>query len=73
MAIDSDIDTSKLEATLEEYGYSIIEANKINYGKQLKLNNKAIITLFTTGRVSIQGQPDEELKEILKHEGYRMK
>lgn len=67
------IDVDKLVATLQDYGYSIKETKNINYGKQLRLNNGAIVNKFSTGKINLQGSPDEELRQILKHEGYRVK
>lgn len=68
-----EIDTEDLETKIENYGYTIKQIRKINYGKQLVLNNGAIVNKFSTGKINVQGTPDAELKEILRHEGYKVK
>lgn len=39
--------------------------NNNNTGLELKLNNGAIVNVFDTGKVSLQGKPDEDLKRLL--------
>ena len=45
---------------------SIVEVKDIQYGKSLKLNNGCIINCFNTGKCSIQGKNQDQIREILE-------
>ena len=46
--------------------FSIVEVKDIQYGKSLKLNNGCIINCFNTGKCSIQGKNQDQIREILE-------
>lgn len=63
---DMVIDSSLVEKILTDNGYVITIKRPIQDGIQLRLSTGSIVNLFKTGRVNIQGKPDEKLKALFK-------
>lgn len=50
---------------LHEYGFGITSAEPIAYGTQIRLTCGAIVNLYTTGKVVLQGKVTEQDKVTL--------
>lgn len=46
--------------------FSITEVNDIQHGKSIKLNNGGIINCFKTGKYSVQGKNQDEIRAVLE-------
>ena len=46
--------------------FSIAEVNEIQHGKSIKLNNGGIINCFNTGKYSVQGKNQDEIRAVLE-------
>ena len=46
--------------------FSVVEVKDVQYGKSIKLNNGGIINCFNTGKYSIQGKNQEQIRAVLE-------
>lgn len=55
-----------IQKILIENGYTITAMKKIDYGVYMKTASGAVINVYTSGKVALQGKPDEKLKSLIK-------
>lgn len=60
-----DVDTAK--KLLVDNGYVVSSEKVVQGGVQIRLTSGSILTVFNTGKVIVQGKPDENVKEILSN------
>lgn len=60
------VDTSAVERKLLANEYLVILRKNIEHATQLRLAGGEIISIYTTGRVLIQGKKNEKLNQLLK-------
>lgn len=46
--------------------FSVVDVKDVQYGKSIKLNNGGIINCFNTGKYSIQGKNQEQIRAVLE-------
>lgn len=46
--------------------FSVVEVKDVQYGKSIKLNNGGIINCFNTGKYSIQGKNQDQIRAVLE-------
>lgn len=46
--------------------FSVVEVKDVQYGKSIKLNNGGIINSFNTGKYSIQGKNQDQIRAVLE-------
>lgn len=49
---------------LVDEGYIIIEIRKIDYGYLLRTSTGQVVNIYQTGKINIQGKPDEKINKI---------
>ena len=54
------------EKILECDSFSVVEVKDVQYGKSIKLNNGGIINCFNTGKYSIQGKNQDQIRAVLE-------
>ncbi|MBO9593351.1 MAG: nucleotide-binding protein [Niabella sp.] len=59
------MDIQELKELLVAHGFLITGEKDISNGTQLRLSNSAIVNLFNTGKINVQGQNSEPVKHIL--------
>ena len=57
---------SAVQKKLIEAGYTITVMKNIDYGIQMRTLSGAIVNVYTSGKVILQGKPDEKLKQLIK-------
>ncbi len=55
-----------IQKILADNGYTVSIQKPIDYGTQIRTLSGAIINIYTSGKVCIQGKPDEKLKQLIK-------
>ena len=55
----------ELQELLTSRGYLVTNEKELPNGRQLKLSNGAIVNLYNTGTINVQGQNSEEIKSVL--------
>lgn len=50
-----------IQNKLIQSGYIITIIKRLDYGTQLRLSTGGIVNLYTSGKVNVQGKPDEKL------------
>ena len=46
--------------------FSIVEVKDVQHGKSIKLNNGGIVNCFNTGKYSIQGKNQDQIRDVLE-------
>jgi len=54
----------KVQMLLADNDYGISAERTIDYGYQIKTTSGAVINMYRTGKILLQGQKDEKLKEL---------
>lgn len=56
----------EIRAKLNSHGISVVKESRVNNcGDRLDLSNQGVITIYDTGRYSVQGKNSEQVKQIL--------
>lgn len=55
-----------IQKLLVDNGYLITQVRGIAYGSQIRTASGAIVNIYTSGKVCLQGKPDEKLKQLIK-------
>lgn len=55
-----------VQKILADNQYVITIQRPIDYGTQLRVISGAIINIYTSGKICLQGKPDDKLKQLLK-------
>jgi hypothetical protein len=53
-------------AVLNANNYKHFSPVAIDYGYQIKTFSGSVVTVYQTGRINVQGKPDEKLKQLFK-------
>lgn len=62
---DNRMSALNIISTLHEHGFAITSAEPIAYGTQIRLTCGAIVNVFTTGKVVLQGRATKQDKLTL--------
>lgn len=59
------IDYEKIERTLRDNKYVVVQKTEVNYGMQFRIAGGSIVTVYHTGRFSVQGVENKKLKSLM--------
>lgn len=54
-----------IQDLLQSNGYKVSQEKDLEYGKQLRLTNGAIVNCYDKGTINVQGKKTEEVKKLL--------
>lgn len=55
-----------VQKLLVDNGYLITAIKSIDYGTQMKTASGVIVNVYTSGKIHLQGKPDDKLKNLIK-------
>lgn len=55
-----------VQKKLVQAGYTIIMVKEIDYGYQMRTLSGTIINIYSSGKVVLQGKPNEHIKQLIK-------